>query len=124
MQIITTGLILIVAALHFWFFALEAIFWAKPLGLRVFRNSPEKAEATRVLAANQGVYNAFLGAGLLTGIFAGNAEVAWAFRAFFLGCVIVAGIFGAITVSRRIFFVQSLPALIALGLTLMERGHS
>jgi len=104
----------LVALLHLWFLVLEMFLWTKPLGLRTFRNSPEKAEATRVLAANQGLYNGFLAAGLAWGLIAGSQP----FKLFFLGCVIVAGAYGAWSVSRRILWVQAAPAAVALGLLL------
>ena len=107
----------IVALEHLWFLLLEMFFWTKPLGLRTFRMSREKAEASAALAANQGLYNGFLAAGLAWSLFAAPA-LATPVRAFFLGCVVVAGAFGAATVSRRIFFVQAVPALLALVLTL------
>ncbi|WP_249152614.1 DUF1304 domain-containing protein [Bradyrhizobium liaoningense] len=88
--------------------------WTKPLGLKVFRQTPEKAEISKVLAANQGLYNGFLAAGLVWGLVHGNPAFAFQIKAFFLLCVIVAGLYGAATVSRRILFVQALPAAIAL----------
>ena len=103
-------MIVLVALLHLYFLVLEMFLWTRPLGLKTFRNSPEKAQATRVLAANQGLYNGFLAAGLLYAAATGSRE----FALFFLGCVVVAGVYGAMTVSRRIFVVQALPALIAL----------
>lgn len=110
---VLTGL---VALLHLYFLALEMFLWTKPLGLKVFRNTPERAEATRVLAANQGLYNGFLAAGLLWGLYLGAAGRD--IRLFFLGCVIVAGIYGAVSVSRRILWVQAAPAAVAMGLVL------
>lgn len=107
-----TGL---VALLHVWFLVLEMFLWTKPLGRRVFKLTEEKAQATKALAANQGLYNGFLAAGLAWGLWLGGEGVA--IRAFFLGCVIIAGIFGAVTVGRKILFVQALPAALALGLT-------
>jgi putative membrane protein len=104
-------LVVLVALLHLYFLVLEMFLWTRPLGLRTFRNTPEKAEATRVLAANQGLYNGFLAAGLLYGVATGSRE----FCLFFLACVVVAGAYGAMTVNRRIFFVQALPALLAIG---------
>ncbi len=101
---------LLVALLHLYFLVLEMFLWTRPLGLRTFRNTPEKAELTRVLAANQGLYNGFLAAGLLWGVLQARADV----LAFFLTCVAVAGVYGAWSVNRRIFFVQALPALVAL----------
>lgn len=105
-------LVALVALLHFYFLVLEMFLWDKPLGLKTFRNTPEKAELTKVLAANQGLYNGFLAAGLLWGLSLGAAGTH--VQAFFLVCVVVAGLYGAYSVSRRIFFVQALPALLAL----------
>ena len=90
----------LVAISHLGFLALEMFLWEKPVGLRVFRQTAERAAITRVLAANQGLYNGFLAAGLFWGLMPG-AEGS-AIKTFFLTCVIVAGIFGAATVSRRI----------------------
>jgi putative membrane protein len=109
---LVTGL---VALLHLWFLVLEMFLWTKPLGRRVFKLTEEKAQLTKALAANQGLYNGFLAAGLVWGLWLG-AE-GHAIRCFFLGCVIVAGVFGAATVGRKILFVQALPAAVALGLT-------
>ncbi|MBT9457307.1 MAG: DUF1304 domain-containing protein [Burkholderiaceae bacterium] len=108
----------LVALLHLYFLALEMFFWTKPLGLRTFGNKPEFAEASKVLAANQGLYNGFLAAGLLWGLSLGAAGRP--VELFFLGCVLVAGVFGAITVSRKILFVQAAPAAIALALVLLS----
>ncbi len=105
-------LILLVAVLHLWFLVMEMVLWTKPLGRKTFRMSPEKAETTRVLAANQGLYNGFLAAGLL---WSALLLKDWRVTAFFLGCVVVAGIFGAVTVSRPILWIQALPAALALG---------
>jgi putative membrane protein len=112
----------VVALLHAWFFVLESFLWTKPLGLRAFRQSTEKARATRVLAANQGVYNAFLAAGLAWSLCAGDPVRAFELRVFFLGCVIVAGVVGAVTASRGILWVQAMPAVVALVLVLAARG--
>lgn len=108
----------LVALLHVYFFVLEMFLWTKPLGLKTFRNTPEKAETTRVLAANQGLYNGFLAAGLLWGLWLGSAG--FQFKVFFLGCVIAAGVYGAWSVSKRILWVQAAPAAIALALVLMS----
>ena len=105
----------LVALLHLWFLVLEMFLWTKPLGLKTFRNTPDRAEATRVLAANQGLYNGFLAAGLAWGLAAGSQP----FKVFFLACVIVAGAYGAWSVSRRILWVQAAPAAVALGLLLV-----
>ena len=107
-------LVALVAALHAYFLTLEMFLWDKPLGLKTFRNTPEKAEITKVLAANQGLYNGFLAAGLVWGLVHGNPAFAFQIKAFFLLCVIVAGVYGAATVSSRILMVQALPAAIAL----------
>ncbi len=103
-------LVVFVALLHLGFLVLEMALWTRPAGLKVFRNTPEKAEVTRVLAANQGLYNGFLAAGLLYGVATGSRE----FALFFLACVVVAGAYGAWSVNKRIFAVQALPALAAL----------
>jgi putative membrane protein len=107
-------LVLLVALLHLYFLVLEMFLWTRPLGLKVFRQSAEKAEQSKVLAANQGLYNGFLAAGLVYGVATGSRE----FELFFLACVIVAGLYGAATVNKRIFFIQSVPALLAMGAVL------
>ena len=109
--------VLLVAALHLWFLILETFLWDKPLGLRTFRMSAEKAAASKPLAMNQGLYNGFLAAGLLWGLAAG-AQV----QIFFLLCVVVAGVFGALTASSRILWVQAVPGLVALLLVLLRPG--
>ena len=111
MSILATVLILLVALLHVYFLVLEMFLWTKPLGLKVFRQSAEKAEQSKVLAANQGLYNGFLAAGLLYGVATASRD----FELFFLTCVVLAGLYGAATVNKRIFFVQALPALLAVG---------
>lgn len=110
MSLLAIVLILLVALLHLFFLVLEMFLWTQPLGLKVFRNTPEKAGLTRVLAANQGLYNGFLAAGLGWSVMTAQREMAL----FFLACVVVAGVFGAATVSRRIFYVQAVPALAAI----------
>jgi putative membrane protein len=112
MSIVATVLIALVALLHVYFMVLEMFLWDKPMGMKVFRNSPEKAEATKVLAANQGLYNGFLAAGLIVGLLMGAAG--FHFKLFFLVCVIVAGVYGAATFSKKIIYVQALPAALAL----------
>lgn len=104
----------LVAVLHIYFLVLEMFLWTKPKGLKVFGNSLEKAQSSAVLAANQGLYNGFLAAGLIWGLVHANLEFALQIKVFFLGCVIVAGLYGAYSVSRKIFFIQALPALIGL----------
>ena len=110
MHMIANALALLVAALHLYFLVLEMVLWTRPLGLKTFRNTPEKAETTRVLAANQGLYNGFLAAGLLWGL----VTAQWNVVVFFLLCVVVAALYGAWSVSRRIFYVQGVPAIAAL----------
>jgi putative membrane protein len=105
-----------VALLHLYFLALEIFFWEKPLGLRVFGLTPEFAKASRALAANQGLYNGFIVAGLVWGLSLGTAGDS--IKIFFLGCVIVAGVFGALTVNRRILWVQAFPGAAALAMVL------
>jgi len=114
MSVVAIVLVALVALLHLYFLVLEMFLWTKPLGLKVFRQTPEKAEASRVLAANQGLYNGFLAAGLLYGLATGSRE----FVLFFLACVVVAGAYGAWSVNKRIFFVQALPALLAIAAVL------
>ena len=110
MSVVTLLLIALVALLHAYFLVLEMFLWTRPLGMKVFRLTREKAESTKVLAANQGLYNGFLAAGLVWSIIGERRDVA----TFFLACVIIAGMYGAATVNKRIFVVQSVPALLAL----------
>jgi putative membrane protein len=105
-------LIALVAALHLYFMYLEMVAWDTPTGRKAFKLTPEFSAASKALAANQGLYNGFLAAGLIWGIYLGDGG--FAVRTFFLICVIVAGLFGALTVSRKILFVQALPGAIAL----------
>jgi len=114
MAMIANIVVALVAALHLYFLVLEMFLWTKPLGLKTFRNSPEKAADSAVLAANQGLYNGFLAAGLIWGLFHPNAAFAFVIKMFFLLCVVAAGLYGAATVSRRILWVQAAPAAIAL----------
>jgi putative membrane protein len=105
-------LIALVALLHLGFLYLEMIAWDRPLGRKVFRTTPEFSSASKALAANQGLYNGFLAAGLIWGLWLGDAG--FAVKAFFLGCIMIAGLFGAATVNPRIAYVQSMPAALAL----------
>jgi putative membrane protein len=111
---IANFLVALVAALHCYFLVLEMFLWTRPLGLKTFRNSLQKANDSALLAANQGLYNGFLAAGLVWGLVQGNPAFAFQIKTFFLLCVIVAGVYGAATVSRRILYVQAAPAAIAL----------
>lgn len=114
MLLLADVLVAVVAALHIYFLVLEMFLWTKPLGLKTFRNTIEKATDSAVLAANQGLYNGFLAAGLIWGLVQGNAAFAFQIKTFFLLCVIVAGAYGAATVSRRVLYVQAAPAALAL----------
>jgi putative membrane protein len=119
MKLVAEVVVALVALLHLWFLVLEMFLWDKPIGLRTFRQTPESAATTKVLAANQGLYNGFLAAGLAWGLCLGDAG--YAVKLFFLGCVLVAGVFGAATVGRKILFVQALPAAIGIALVIATR---
>ena len=112
MELLSAIVILLVALLHIYFMILELFLWDKPAGLRAFGQTREKAAATKTLAANQGLYNGFLVAGLLWGIFQG--EAGYDFKLFFLLCVIIVGLYGGLTVNKKILFIQALPAFIGL----------
>ncbi len=114
MKILGIALVVLVALEHLYFLYLEMFLWTRPKGLKTFGNTPERAEASRVLAANQGLYNGFLAAGLLWGLVYPDAAAGIHIQAFFLACVIVAGIYGGITVKKTILYVQGGPALLAL----------
>ncbi|MEL7537691.1 MAG: DUF1304 domain-containing protein [Pseudomonadota bacterium] len=105
----------VVVLLHVYFAVLEMLLWQEPIGLRVFGMSAEQAANSAVLAANQGLYNLFLVAGLVWGMVSGRRDV----KLFFLGCVVVAGVFGAVTAKLSILFVQGLPALLGFALVLL-----
>ena len=109
-------LIALVALLHLYFLVLEMFLWATPFGAKTFRRPLAEMEAQKTLAANQGLYNGFLAAGLVWSYF---ADSGFEIRVFFLGCVVVAGLYGALTASRTILFVQALPAIAALVVTLL-----
>jgi putative membrane protein len=114
MNAIANALVALVAALHVYFLVLEMFLWTRPLGLKTFRNSREKAADSAVLAANQGLYNGFLAAGLIWGLLQGNPVFAFQIKVFFLLCVMVAGLYGAASVNHRILYVQAAPAAPAL----------
>lgn len=109
MHILSTVLIFLVAALHVFFLVVEMFLWTKPYGLKAFGLTKEKAEVTKVMALNQGLYNGFLAAGLFWSLY-GRKDLA----IFFLTCVVIAGIVGALSASKKILFIQALPAFIAL----------
>ena len=116
MMYIASFLVALVAALHIYFLTLEMFLWTKPMGLKTFGNTLAKAKDSAVLAANQGLYNGFLAAGLVWGLVHPSAAFAFQIKVFFLACVIVAGLYGGYSVSKRIILVQALPAAIALAL--------
>ena len=109
--IFADAMVVLVAILHLYFMTLD-FFWEKPLRMRAFGIKPEFAKASRTLAANQGLYNEFLAAGLIWGLCLGVDENP--INVFFLICIVIACVFGALTTNRKIFFIQALPALIAL----------
>ena len=114
MELLANILTSVVALLHFGFLYLEMFLWDKPRGMKSFRMTEEFAKQSKTLAMNQGLYNGFLAAGLIWGIFAGDVV-----KIFFLSCVIIAGIFGAFTVSKRIFYMQAVPAILELVILLV-----
>lgn len=117
MVILVNIMVILVALLHICFMALEICFWESPVGLRTFSLKPEFAKASRILAANQGLYNGFLAAGLIWGTYLGDDG--HAIKIFFLACITIAGVFGAFTASKKILYIQALPAFIALSLVWM-----
>jgi putative membrane protein len=116
-QVAAAVLVAAVAALHVYILVLEMFLWQTPLGLQTFRMTKEAAASTAILAGNQGLYNGFLAAGLLWGLIAYGVVSGRGILTFFLLCIIVAGVYGTVTVSRRILLVQSVPAVVALALT-------
>ena len=119
MSAIANVVVGLVALIHVYILVLEMFLWDKPAGLRAFGQTREAAAASKVLAANQGLYNGFLAAGLFWGLSPGAAGTG--VKVFFLGCVLVAGIYGALTASRKILFVQAVPAAIGIVLVLLSR---
>jgi len=118
MNVVANAVVALVALLHVYFLVLEMFLWDRPAGLRAFGQTAEAAAASKVLAANQGLYNGFLAAGLVWGLLLG-AEGA-AVKIFFLACVLIAGLYGGATASRKILLVQALPAAIGLALVLLS----
>ena len=110
----------IVALLHIYFLVLEMFLWTTPTGRRTFGLDADFAQKSKALAANQGLYNGFLAAGLIWGLLAGGT-VGFQAKVFFLACVVVAGVYGAVTVNRRILYVQAVPAVVGLILVLFAR---
>lgn len=119
MKILATLLVLLVALEHIYFLYLEMFMWTKPKGLKIFGNTPERAEVSKILAANQGLYNGFLSAGLLWGLIYPDMAAGVHIQMFFLACVVVAGVYGGMTVKKTILFIQAGPALLGLLALLM-----
>ena len=117
MKILGNILVILVAALHSCFLVLEMFLWNGPIGQRVFSMTQEFSSQSAVLAANQGLYNGFLAAGLMWGLAAGRRDV----KVFFLMCVIAAGIYGGLTANLAIIYMQSAPALLALVVVFMAK---
>ena len=117
MNLIANILVVIVALLHFGFLALEMFFWNHPVGRKTFKMTAEYSQASASLAANQGLYNGFLAAGLVWGLVTGMASI----KIFFLICVVIAGLFGGLTAKRSILYMQALPGLLALLAVFLSR---
>ena len=118
MSIAANVVVALIGVLHVYILVLEMFLWYKPKGLKAFGQTPAQAAATKVLAANQGLYNGFLAAGLFWGLSLGAGGTG--VRVFFLGCVLVAGLYGAATANKRILFIQAIPAAIGLALVLLS----
>jgi putative membrane protein len=116
MEWLATGSVILIIILHIAFLVLEMFLWTTPSGMKIFGLSPTEAKMTRVLAQNQGLYNGFLALGLFWGLWQQDYQ----FKFFFLGCMVVAGIFGAFTANHRIFFIQALPASLSALLVYLE----
>ena len=119
MSILANIVVAIIALMHVWFLILEMFLWDKPAGRRAFGLTAEFATQSKVLAANQGLYNGFLAAGLLWGLLLGGVE-GMHVKLFFLACVLVAGLYGGFTATRKVLWIQGLPAAIGLVLVLLS----
>ena len=117
MNIVANILVVLVAVLHLGFLALEMFFWDHPFGRKRFGMTPEYSKASASLAANQGLYNGFLAAGLVWGLVAGDTSI----EIFFLVCVVIAGVYGGFTAKRSILYMQALPGLLALIVVYLAR---
>ena len=118
MSTVANIVVLLIAILHVYILVLEMFLWDKPAGLRAFNQTQEAATASKVLAANQGLYNGFLAAGLFWGLSLGAGGNS--IKIFFLCCVLVAGLYGAATANKKILFIQTIPAAIGLLLILFS----
>lgn len=114
MSYLASTLVALVALEHIYILVLEMFLWTTPAGRRAFGMRPEQAEATKVMAANQGLYNGFLAAGLIWGLLHPDLSVGFQIQLFFLGCVLVAGLYGGMTAARKILYIQALPAAITI----------
>lgn len=114
-------LVALIALEHLWFLVLEMFLWTKPIGLKTFGMTAEIAQQSATLAANQGLYNGFLAAGLIWGLL--RKRDGFPVKVFFLSCVIIAGVFGAITAKTSILYVQAVPAMFAMGLLLLSNNE-
>src|SRR5258705_7058140 len=121
MMLVANVVVALVALIHLYFLVLEMFLWDTPKGRRTFGLTPEFSAASKTLAANQGLYNGFLAAGLVWGLTLGAGGLG--VKVFFLACVVVAGVFGALTPSRKILWVQALPGAVALVLVLLSSGQ-
>jgi len=117
-SLVANVIICLIGLLHLYILVLEMFLWDKPAGLRAFGQTQQAATATKVLAANQGLYNGFLAAGLFWGLSLGSNGTG--VKVFFLSCILVAGLFGAATASRKILFIQAVPAAVGLVLLLLS----
>ncbi|MDG2539422.1 DUF1304 domain-containing protein [Dyella jiangningensis] len=117
MSLLASLVVALVALLHLWFLVLEMFLWTRPSGRRAFGLSEEFARQSKVLAANQGLYNGFLAAGLLWSLWLGASGRP--VTLFFLGCILVAGVFGGLTATRKVLWIQALPALVGIVLVLL-----
>lgn len=121
MSLAASIVIAVIALLHGWFLVLEMFLWTRPSGRQAFGLTPEFAEQSKVLAANQGLYNGFLAAGLAWGLWLDGREGLHV-KAFFLGCVLVAGLYGGLTATRKVLWIQATPAALGLALLLLAGG--
>lgn len=117
MNFVANSAVVLVAVLHLGFLAIEMFFWDHPFGRKTFGMTPEYSKASATLAANQGLYNGFLSAGLMWGLLAGEVSI----KIFFLVCVVIAGVYGGFTAKRSILYIQALPGLLALLLVYLTR---
>ena len=120
MNFLIHALVAFIALIHLYILVLEMFLWTKPRGLKVFRQTLEQAKSSAVLAANQGLYNGFLAAGLIWGLACPSAEFSSQIIIFFLSCVLIAGIYGGFTANKKILTIQAAPAALALALKLFS----